>query len=1037
MTLNTSSSIVGSESFALAAHQCDRDEASQNAHAASLVSSRDALQSKFNDVESQPDSTQLLASTATAAKQSVALLVSSASLACTQTVRESKNSVNSQAYPQIVDDRNADRCPPVITVSGPYASQDYLTAAALVGSNGGENAREIQDILSLTDPRVVGTSSPARAGPSVSPQAVSVSSSNSLPQMQPKRKAEAEIEIEQQNKRARTTTESENETTDSASTSSESGSRESLRAHIEELLASSAPYDPKLHGNVEIPESILQVRRGVLTTAYKLDYRQMLVRITRARNPQPPGTLEPQERPVIFSNLERNPDLMRKPGDPGVLFTANSEAEMTLDRCSVFVKLELKNACWDYMGEYKIFPRSKIGGMGQGRGWYEQLPARVHWFMENDLRHKNKHRFFRQRVAQRLGRGPSSLTYADCGAAVVNGDEEINLVFLECIGYDEYFANDILKHLNQQAAEKALADGERTHEARMEIDQKGDGSVASAQDAQTAYIASLKSSRDALRLNLDDAQRQIHESERKTLEEKIQKERMQNEIADMRIELEMMQAQWLNHQSNRTRNADTTTVPFLEPGRSSRNFKDASCQVCSTTLNRGNVFVSRRKANFIGIVSVDRLTLPHNHSTSVTATAEQSATIISPTLLARAQRIRETKDSIKPQALLQKHDNTSADRLGDALPPVFKPSASHDHSTDVASCLKSEEVQEIKEIFQHAEKQHHSVTRFPHSVHRAGPLIGTSSPGNARSSVLSPKSVRVTQTMSSSSHAPLQMQPKRKVEAETDSPQNIKRARTIAESESEKSEKKTLSPMVQRTVSASALSSGSRDSLRMHIKKVLASSSPYRPEIHGKAGHVVQVRRDLLNAAYKIGTQQMLVRISKTQNPLPPGTIIRRERSIIFPNLDRNPDLMRKPGDPGILFTARPEAEMTLDKCSVFVKMDSKTALWDYMGEYKILPRSKIGGVGQGRGWYEQLPEKVRKSVESDILGKAKHKHYRERIAQRLDLTPAAITAADVGAAMVKGDEEINLIFLECIGYDEHFANDMLKHLNQKAAEET
>ncbi|KAJ3831893.1 hypothetical protein F5878DRAFT_667079 [Lentinula raphanica] len=290
---------------------------------------------------------------------------------------------------------------------------------------------------------------------------------------------------------------------------------------------------------------------------------------------------------------------------------------------------------------------------------------------------------------------------------------------------------------------------------------------------------------------------------------------------------------------------------------------------------------------------------------------------------------------------------------------------------------------------------------------------------------------------SSSSHAPLQMQPKRKVEAETDSPQNIKRARTIAESESEKSEKKTLSPMVQRTVSASASSSGSRDSLRMHIKKVLASSSPYRPEIHGKAGHVVQVRRDLLNAAYKIGTQQMLVRISKTQNPLPPGTIIRRERSIIFPNLDRNPDLMRKPGDPGILFTARPEAEMTLDKCSVFVKMDSKTALWDYMGEYKILPRSKIGGVGQGRGWYEQLPEKVRKSVESDILGKAKHKHYRERIAQRLDLTPAAITAADIGAAMVKGDEEINLIFLECIGYDEHFANDMLKHLNQKAAEET
>ncbi|KAJ3820547.1 hypothetical protein F5880DRAFT_948296 [Lentinula raphanica] len=432
------------------------------------------------------------------------ITLSSASLACTHTILETEDSVHSQITPQIVVDGTADCVgddarPPVITVSGPCAeSQDYSTAAASVGPNGGENAREIQDILSLPDPRVVGTSSPARAEPSVSPQAVSVSqtmssSSNSLPQLQSKRKAEAEIEIEQQNKRARTLTESENETTDSASTSSESGLRESnLRTHIEELLASSAPYDPKLHDNVEIPEAVLQVRRGVLTTAYKLDYRQMLVRITRARNPQPPGTLEPQERPVIFSNLERNPDLMRKPGDPGVLFTANSEAEMTLDRCSVFVKLDLKNACWDYMGEYKIFPRSKIGGMGQGRGWYEQLPARssyivskVHWFMENDLRHKNKHRFFRQRVAERLGRGPSSLTYADCGAAVVNGDEEINLVFLECISYDEYFANDILKHLNQQAAEKALADGERTHEARMEIDQKGDGSTANEEQPRT------------------------------------------------------------------------------------------------------------------------------------------------------------------------------------------------------------------------------------------------------------------------------------------------------------------------------------------------------------------------------------------------------------------------------------------------------------------------------------------------------------------------------------------------------------------------
>ncbi|KAJ3980972.1 hypothetical protein F5890DRAFT_1538469 [Lentinula detonsa] len=68
-----------------------------------------------------------------------------------------------------------------------------------------------------------------------------------------------------------------------------------------------------------------------------------------------------------------------------------------------------------------------------------------------------------------------------------------------------------------------------------------------------------------------------------------------------------------------------------------------------------------------------------------------------------------------------------------------------------------------------------------------------------------------------------------------------------------------------------------------------------------------------------------------------------RELCLIIPNFDRHPNLMREPGDSGILFTARPERELTLESCSVFVKKESNNlnALWDYMGEYKIFQREK------------------------------------------------------------------------------------------------
>ncbi|KAJ3713760.1 hypothetical protein DFJ43DRAFT_1043896 [Lentinula guzmanii] len=140
-----------------------------------------------------------------------------------------------------------------------------------------------------------------------------------------------------------------------------------------------------------------------------------------------------------------------------------------------------------------------------------------------------------------------------------------------------------------------------------------------------------------------------------------------------------------------------------------------------------------------------------------------------------------------------------------------------------------------------------------------------------------------------------------------------------------------------------------------------------------------------------------------------------RELCLIIPNFDRHPNLMREPGDSGILFTARPERELTLESCSVFVKKESNNlnALWDYMGEYKIFQREK---------WVERCMEEgdmssclrsrstvlqVQRSIEKDIAEKAKwHKHYyRERIAHRLGFSVAELQFGSTldGIGQVRG----------------------------------
>ncbi|KAF9065400.1 hypothetical protein BDP27DRAFT_58330 [Rhodocollybia butyracea] len=207
---------------------------------------------------------------------------------------------------------------------------------------------------------------------------------------------------------------------------------------------------------------------------------------------------------------------------------------------------------------------------------------------------------------------------------------------------------------------------------------------------------------------------------------------------------------------------------------------------------------------------------------------------------------------------------------------------------------------------------------------------------------------------------------KRKAEAEIALPYgNDDRAATLKKLKFTKRRPRTSPPKIMTAVASTSTSSSdpapkqnssppslpkfqsspSQLTFRAHLKSLRSSMPSHVPQSpSGWAGFpLVQIRRDLLNNLYGMGTQQLLVRIARDRNPLPPFTSRSSDRHVIFPNLDRNP-LPQKRGDPGFIITARLESAMTLEQCSLFIKTSSKVAIWDYLGEYKLTPSGKIGG---------------------------------------------------------------------------------------------
>ncbi|KAJ3831894.1 hypothetical protein F5878DRAFT_647248, partial [Lentinula raphanica] len=384
------------------------------------------------------------------------------------------------------------------------------------------------------------------------------------------------------------------------------------------------------------------------------------------------------------------------------------------------------------------------------------------------------------------------------------------------------------------------------------------GSVASVQEAQTAYTASLKTSRDALRLRLDDAQRQIYESERQVVEGNIQKERLQNEIADMRLEVVdyIFRISKKGVQGCKLSERPTTTI--VSSSIDTQNVRDTDDSIACQGFPQE--IISR---------------------TVKYATAND----------ARSSVLRASKAT-----------------------------ASDDRSTVVASVSNDEDVNRIEENIQ--QKLTATENSGAQSTHFGPHIQGTTTSQGRSMSSLSPESFRVRQTSSASNHSPSMLQLKRKAETETNHFHADKRARMLSISKNvqaddssvmttnptsttsssecsgnplhiratsagrvpnvdkqpcmpstSKNDKLENSAVKRTSLTSNTSSSGSWYTLPMHIKTLLASCPAHDPKLHGKTKiePLVYVHRADLFTAYKIVSSGIVARIPGVRNPCPPG----------------------------------------------------------------------------------------------------------------------------------------------------------------------
>ncbi|KAK0448893.1 uncharacterized protein EV420DRAFT_1566016 [Desarmillaria tabescens] len=192
----------------------------------------------------------------------------------------------------------------------------------------------------------------------------------------------------------------------------------------------------------------------------------------------------------------------------------------------------------------------------------------------------------------------------------------------------------------------------------------------------------------------------------------------------------------------------------------------------------------------------------------------------------------------------------------------------------------------------------------------------------------------------------------------------------------------------------------------------------------------------------------------------------------IWPTKDLNPLVVDSPGAPGLLFTSRPEI-VGGKPWHVFCKWQVEKQLrWEYAGKYTMVISGKIKAEqlaaqteATKKRWGEYLitrkearvyvamrarialrkhdqpldERRVCMEIEA-VTGRAVEKPGDKRMTKEdkqkergkiKARVPLAVTAKDVIEALCNGDEHINILRMDCIGYDHTFVKDMQKKLPQ------
>ncbi|KDR85964.1 hypothetical protein GALMADRAFT_219022 [Galerina marginata CBS 339.88] len=207
----------------------------------------------------------------------------------------------------------------------------------------------------------------------------------------------------------------------------------------------------------------------------------------------------------------------------------------------------------------------------------------------------------------------------------------------------------------------------------------------------------------------------------------------------------------------------------------------------------------------------------------------------------------------------------------------------------------------------------------------------------------------------------------------------------------------------------------------------------------------LEVPRKFLRLAYGGCDQQFLQYIQFTENKKGTSGLVKKR--IVFPQLNLNPVMPTRPGEPGLIFASRHEI-LSNPPWSLFCKLSNGSpAVWLYLGDYE----SVLCGKMTAAQFQSQTLVVQKKWAELILTGKSFdcYVSMRSRIALRkagaipledkdveediINAEMAAfrangglpVTEEDVIAAFSQGEEAIDIIRMTCVKYDHVFANRM------------